>query len=153
MTDTTSEKEEKDVNYVKFYREHLETIRYLTDANPHALKVFLLLCEYMNRLNAVVISRQCIGELLGISVPYVAKHLKYLKDHNMIKSVRTGGANVYYINQKIAWANTKDKKKLGMLDARVVFSEEEQIEIIKKKRKQKKAKKSFPTHVETVEAV
>lgn len=113
-------------DFKQFSNRHLSSIRAIAQENPCALAVFLLLIEHMDKKNALVISRETISDLLGISTRSVSSHVKYLKDRQLIAVMRSGSSNIYHLNAQVVWSSTADKKKYAKLDAAVVLSEKEQ---------------------------
>ncbi|TLS66279.1 hypothetical protein FEF65_10720 [Mariprofundus erugo] len=100
------------------------TFSQMSAKNKNAASVFFYLVHHMSRSNALVISRNCLAEALGISVASVARHIKYLQDNNYVEVLKSGNTNIYHINKTIVW-NGKGKK-YAKFDAQVIVSRTEQ---------------------------
>jgi len=129
MKKTTKIKENGEVvsnNFIQLTNS--ETFRKLIKSNSQAAELFLFLVEGMSPLGAVTVSQSTLAEILEISKRTVIRHLEFLIEYNYIKSVKTGGTNIYYINEKIAWKGFGKNRHLAKFSANVILSLKEQSE-------------------------
>ena len=74
---------------------------FLVANSPTAYRIFKFLIANMDRYNAVIVSYKVLQQVFGYGQATVARAIKFLKDHNYIEVVRTGGANVYTVNKHL----------------------------------------------------
>lgn len=95
----------------------------LVVSNPLAAAVMHQLVAIMDRSNAVCISHQTLADLVGCHYTTVKRALKYLETNNWVQVVQVGPrgtVNAYVINERVAWADYRDNKKLAIFSARIV---------------------------------
>lgn len=95
----------------------------LVVSNPLAAAVMHQLVAIMDRSNAVCISHQTLADLVGCHFTTVKRALKYLEQNNWVQVVQVGPrgtVNAYVINERVAWADYRDNKKLAIFSARIV---------------------------------
>ncbi|WP_448208609.1 helix-turn-helix domain-containing protein [Azospirillum sp. sgz302134] len=95
----------------------------LVVSNPLAAAVMHQLVAIMDRNNAVCISHQTLADLVGCHYTTVKRALKYLEKNNWVQVVQLGvrgTVNAYVINERVAWADYRDNKKLAIFSARIV---------------------------------
>jgi DNA-binding transcriptional ArsR family regulator len=111
--------------FVKYYQEcGMEMIEF-TKKHGAARAIFDFLTRHMSKNNSVIIPNQVIADILGMSLSNVNKNLKILKDNNLIKSIRAGGVNVFYINKVIASTLAEGEYRLFKLDTTVILDSKE----------------------------
>lgn len=95
----------------------------LVVSNPLAAAVMHQLVAIMDRNNAVCISHQTLADLVGCHYTTVKRALKYLETNNWVQVVQIGPrgtVNAYVINERVAWADYRENKKLAIFSARIV---------------------------------
>lgn len=110
---------------------HVEWGR-LVMSKPAAAAVMHQLIALMDKTNAVAISHSTLAELIGVHQTTVKKALKYLREHRWVQVVQLGPrgtVNVYVVNDRVAWADYRDNKRLSIFSARIVASAAEQDEV------------------------
>ncbi|MDM8356163.1 helix-turn-helix domain-containing protein [Pandoraea communis] len=113
-------------DFVMVQRPGLKDIRLLTQKDPKAGALFLLLSEHMDTSNSLVVSRETLAELLAVSVSTIARAISCLKKFNYIETSRVGNTTVIHVNAKIVWATFANRKKYAKFNATVLLSESEQ---------------------------
>lgn len=109
---------------------HVEWGR-LVMSKPAAAAVMHQLIALMDKTNAVAISHSTLAELIGVHQTTVKKALKYLREHHWVQVVQLGPrgtVNAYVVNDRVAWADYRDNKRLSIFSARIVASAAEQDE-------------------------
>ena len=99
---------------------------FLVANSPTAYRIFKFLIANMDRYNAVIVSYKVLQQVFGYGQATVARAIKFLKDHNYIEVVRTGGANVYTINKHLYWSSYGTNYAYAEFDARVIITASEQ---------------------------
>ena len=83
------------------------------------------LARRMDGSNSLTVSNSALAELLGMSLSSVNKNIRILKDNNIIKTVRTGNASIFYVNAAIATCTQEKYRKVYKLDTTVILSGKE----------------------------
>ena len=99
---------------------------FLVAKSPTAYRIFKFLIANMDRYNAVIVSYKVLQQVFGCGQATVARAIKFLKDHNYIEVVRTGGANVYTINKQLYWNSWGSNYAYAEFDAKVIVTATEQ---------------------------
>ena len=99
---------------------------WLVSKSPTAYRIFKFLIANMDNYNAVICSYKVLQEVFGCGQATVARAIKFLKDHNYIQVVRTGGANVYTVNKYLYWNSWGTNYAYAEFDARVIITASEQ---------------------------
>ena len=86
----------------------------------------------MTNRGAVIVSQNTIANLLDMSRSTIIRHMNFLIENKYIKSVRTGGSNIYYINEQIAWKGYGKDRQFAEFSANVILGLDEQSEDYKK---------------------
>lgn len=94
--------------------------------DPLAAVLMSTLMQHMNRENALIVSRECLAELLDVSTKTIDRKVKFLRDNKFIHVLRTGGSNVYLINANVVWTTHANQLKYARFRADVILSEREQ---------------------------
>ena len=113
-------------NFVMVFREEMHSLRKIAIKDGKALAVFMLITEHMDQSNSLIVSRETIGEILGMSIATVDRKLKFLKDNNFITTIKSGVSSIYMINANIAWSTYGNMKKYAQFKASVLISKTEQ---------------------------
>ena len=106
---------------------------FLVANSPTAYRIFKFLIANMDRYNAVIVSYKIFQQVFGYGQATVARAIKFLKDHNYIEVVRTGGANIYTINKHLYWSSYGTLYEYAEFDARVIITATEQDKATQKK--------------------
>jgi DNA-binding transcriptional ArsR family regulator len=108
--------------------------RVLVDEYPTALKVVSWLIEMSDKENAIIASYSAIASAINKTPRTVISAINYLKEKNIVKILKSGGSNVYILNDQIVWKDTASKKdKCSQFSAKVYIVASEQEEIFKTK--------------------
>lgn len=116
----------KNTDFVMFFRTHLKEVREISKQDATAGALFLFFCEQMDQSNALVCSIETIGELCGFGVATVHRKIKFLKDNGFIDVQKSGTANVYFVNSRIAWTSARAGREYAKFHANVILSGKEQ---------------------------
>jgi hypothetical protein len=105
-----------------------EDLRGLISRQPVAAQLVLALIEKMEPGGGgvVVASRTTMGEMLGVSIPTVARALRVLMDEGWVQRMRIGGAPALAINHRVAWVGNRGDIQHAVFGATVIASRSEQ---------------------------
>lgn len=105
-----------------------EDLRGLIGREPKAAQLILALIEFMEPGSGgvVVASRTTMAEIIGASVPTVARALKLLMDEGWCQRIRVGGAPALAINHRVAWVGGRGDIQHAVFGATVIASRSEQ---------------------------
>ena len=121
--------EERNNNFVMMYREHMPEIRWLTKQSGNASNILNFILEHMDYHNALVCPYQVFMSYFKISNSTVTRSIKLLKDNGFIDVAKTGTANVYIVNQKIAWTSYNNQKGFCRFDGNILISRHENADL------------------------
>jgi DNA-binding transcriptional ArsR family regulator len=108
--------------------------RVLVDEYPTALKVVSWLIEMSDKENAIIASYSAIASAINKTPRTVISAINYLKENNIVKILKSGGSNIYILNDQIVWKDTASKKdKCSQFSAKVYIVASEQEELFKTK--------------------
>lgn len=105
---------------------------WLIENSPIAYRILRFLMKNMDKHNAVICSYLVLQEKFGISKETVRKSIKILKDKKYLDVLKSGSANVYTINKKIAWKSAGKNYKHAKFSANIILSVDEQDEKTRK---------------------
>ena len=128
-------------SFVQMNKKTYEMEDKLMQENPLAYRIWRFLANNMDDYNAVIVSQETLTELFEVSKTTIWRAIKVLKDGNYIKTYRTGGSNIYALNDNMVWNSWGDNKRYSKFNANVIISESEQTEEIKKELKDLKTEK------------
>lgn len=133
--------ENKNGDFVQFYRQNMKAVSDLAYKNPTALKLFMFICEHMDGYNALMASQQVFMDYLDSSRATVARAIKILKDEGFVDVFKSGTSNVYIINPDIAWTSYGNQKHYCKFTGNVLVSAEENKDWFYRSQKHNKFKK------------
>lgn len=117
--------EQKNGNFVQFYRNHMKEVTDLAGKNRTAFQIFMFICEHMDGYNALMCSYQVFVDYTGKSRVTCSKAVKYLYDHGYLDILKSGTSNVYIINQEIAWTSYGNQKEYCQFNGKILISAKE----------------------------
>lgn len=108
----------------------LEGIQGLINRAPQAARLLVSLIRRMSPGSAgvVVISREAMREILGVSMPTVERALRVLITEGWVHRIRIGSASALAINRQVAWIGPRGEIQHAVFDATVIASRSEQDE-------------------------
>lgn len=125
-------------NFVQVSRSYLREMRGLARKSPVAHEILYYLVEHMGRTtNAVVCSRNVLGEVTGCSIATVGRAIRILKDDNWIDTVKIGNASAYCVNERAFWQAGRNQRQYAVFSATVIAAASEQDSDFREKAKQK----------------
>lgn len=109
----------------------LEGIQGLITRAPQAARLLVSLIRRMSPGSAgvVVISREAMREILGVSMPTVERALRVLITEGWVHRIRIGSASALAINRQVAWIGPRGEIQHAVFDATVIASRSEQDEL------------------------
>lgn len=133
--------ENKNGNFVQFYRDNMKAVSELAFKNQMALKLFMFICEHMDGYNALVASQQVFMDYLDASRSTVSRAIKVLKEEGFLDILKSGTSNVYIINPNIAWTSYSNQRKYCKFTGNVLISAGENKDWFYRNQKHNKFKK------------
>jgi DNA-binding transcriptional regulator YhcF (GntR family) len=94
-------------------------------ASPPAMGTLMYIVSNMNGSNALMASQQAIANGLGCSRATVNIAIKELQKRAFIQIIKSGGANVYVVNSRVAWQG-KRGERFAVFRADIIAIESEQ---------------------------
>lgn len=127
LQDEDREKElaKKNPAFLQITKAYLPLQRQLTRREPAAGFLLSILCERMNRQNAVACSQKTLAKISNYSLPTVKRAIAVLEKEHWIQIIKIGKSNAYIINSKVFWQNTREGR-FAVFNATIVADEEEQ---------------------------
>lgn len=98
--------------------------------HPSALSVLHFMISKMSRgTNGVVISAAALSRQMGISPRTAQGAVAVLQEKRFVQILKTGNANVYIINSKVAWQGHRGLR-YASFNAQLVLDEKEQLRTV-----------------------
>jgi len=96
--------------------------------NPMALSVLHFMVSKLSRgTNGVVMSAAAIAKQMGISQRTVQNTIVVLRDCKFVQVLKSGNANVYIINSRVAWQGERGAR-FASFNAQILVDESEQAQ-------------------------
>jgi DNA-binding transcriptional MocR family regulator len=116
------------ITWAQLSLEASEALRGLISREPKAAQLILALIERMEPGGAgvVVVSRTTMAELIGVSVPTIARALALLMEEGWVQRIRVGSAPALAINHRVAWVGARGDIQHAVFGATVIASRSEQ---------------------------
>lgn len=100
--------------------------------HPSALAVLHFMISKMSRgANGVVISAAAISRQMGISARTAQAAVAVLQQNRFVQILKSGNANVYVINSKVAWQGHRGLR-YASFNAQLIVDEQEQTKELEK---------------------
>ena len=115
-------------NWYQFNLDHNKDMMWLAKNAPKAHLILLFLLEQMDNYNAVVCSYQVICEALDMGRTTASQAIKLLKEKGFIVILKSGTANVYVVNDDLAWKSWGKNRRYSKFPANVVLAASENTE-------------------------
>lgn len=130
-TQTTGEPITGSAHFAMIELTALEGIQGLINRAPQAARLLVSLIRRMSPGSAgvVVISREAMREILGVSMPTVERALRVLITEGWVHRIRIGSASALAINRQVAWMGPRGEIQHAVFDATVIASRSEQDEM------------------------
>ena len=130
MTDKKIEfpdkKSQLNASWVQIQRSSLRELEVLTSTNPSAMRLLLVLIRHMDGQNAVIMSRETMGKLMGTSARTAIRALNFLKEGKWIETIRIGNITAVVINARVAWTQHSKLRSAAIFQATIVAAVDEQ---------------------------
>jgi hypothetical protein len=98
--------------------------------HPSALSVLHFMISKMSRgTNGVIISAAALSRQMGISPRTAQGAVAVLQQNRFVQILKTGNANVYIINAKVAWQGHRGMR-YASFNAQLVIDEQEQVKTV-----------------------
>lgn len=125
-----SQKIQRCITWTQVSLEASERLRGLIGREPKAAQLVLALIERMEPGSGgvVIASRTTMAEIIGASLPTVARALKVLMDEGWVQRMRIGSAPALAINSRVAWTGQRGHLSHAVFSATVIASRSEQDE-------------------------
>lgn len=127
------ENQDKNRDFVQFYRAFMDDVTQLGTDSPVAFKLFMFITKHMDNNNALCVSMKALEEMLGYSRQTLSKAVKYLKENGWLCVLKSGTTNIYIINPNIVWTSYDNQKQYCKFQTNVMVSPSENAEYMKNK--------------------
>lgn len=117
---------EPNASWVQIQRSSLRDLEVLATANPAATRLLLALVRHMDGQNAVVMSREAMGSLIGVSRATAVRALAYLRDQRWVEIIKVGNLSAVVVNSRVAWTQHSKLRHAAIFSATVIATAEEQ---------------------------
>lgn len=134
------ENQDKNKDFVQFYRAFMDDVTQLGTDSPVAFKLFMFITKHMDNNNALCVSMKALEEMLGYSRQTLSKAVKYLKENGWLCVLKSGTTNIYIINPQIVWTSYDNQKQYCKFQTNVIVSPSENAEYMKNKKASFKCK-------------
>lgn len=116
------------ITWAQIEMKAIEGLQELMRSHPKAAELMLCLIRHMQPGSGgvVVVSRETMRELLGVSMPTVARALKVLIEDGWVQRMRIGSAHALAINDRVAWVGPRGDMQHAVFSATVIASRNEQ---------------------------
>lgn len=97
--------------------------------NQRAAVLLHKLVAHMDKSGAVVASHSTLSSICGYSVATLKRAITDLRADRWIEVLQIGGkggACAYVVNDRVAWADTREKRSMSMFSANVIVDRAEQ---------------------------
>lgn len=125
VDEAREELEKKNYHFVQWQKRSMSDFRRLMGQNTLAAQLLVLFAEKMDKKNAIMISNDTIGLIMGVSRASITRAIRVLKNENWIQIVKISSANAYVINHKVFW-QTAGNLKYASFSAQIIASADEQ---------------------------
>lgn len=117
------------IGFVQTDREAHERWAKLSIKRPAAAAVLHYLAANVGQQNAVVVSRATLAKLLGVSVRTVHRAIDDLAGGNWVQIIKLGAGRecAYVLNDRVAWAERRDRLRFSRFSAEVIADADEQV--------------------------
>lgn len=115
----------KNAHFVQWQKPSMAEFRRLIGQNTLAAQLLILFAEKMDKRNAIMISNDTIGQIMGVSRASITRAIRILKEENWIQIVKISSANAYVLNNKVFW-QTSGNLKHASFSAQIIASASEQ---------------------------
>jgi len=108
-------------------------MRWLIQRNPKAACLLYFIMEHMHSNNTLALSYQYLEEYFGWSKRSLIRYISLLKENGFIHSLKMGTANMYMVNDEIAWTSYANQKQFAKYEGNILISVKENADYFHKK--------------------
>lgn len=98
-----TEQQPANFGWLQFEKKATRELQHLAMASPPAMGTLMYIVSNMNGTNALMASQQAIASGLGCTRETVNIAIKELQKRQFIQVIKSGGANIYVVNSRVAW--------------------------------------------------
>jgi len=127
-TDTELDERRSAAHFAMIEKQALANLDVLMRENFQAARLILSLIRFLDpgTGGVVVISKQTMAEMMGVSESTIARSLKVLIEGKWIQRIRIGSAHALAVNDTVAWVGARSDRQFASFSAVVVASRSEQ---------------------------
>lgn len=127
------EEQKKNPPFVQFTKNKMKDLRKHLRNNPLAVEIFLFIAQHMGKENILVCSFSVLMEETGKSRSTIHRAIKYLKDENVITTVKFGSCTGYAIDGHYVWTTFHQPGRYAVFEnARAIASRAENKTVARK---------------------
>lgn len=122
----TGEIKLKSPPFYQFYKKTFPRINELLAENALSVRIFMFMVDQMASNNSLTISYKAMEEVFGKSRRTLSRSIKLLVDYKFVEIRKSGNSNIYCINAKIVWAQSRKNIKHAKFNSTVYLTSSEQ---------------------------
>jgi hypothetical protein len=119
--------------WVQAERASLEKLAELNRDHPKAATLMLMLMANMDNQGGLVVSQQTLADFCQCGLNTIKRAIAVLIEGNWIETLSIGKGRgstlAYFVNNRVAWADKRDKLEYAHVNARVILAKSDQEEI------------------------
>ena len=129
----SAERAKKNPPFLQFSDSQFPDIRKHMRASPMAVQVLFFLAQHMAKDNIVICPNAVMMEEFEVSRATITRAVRYLKENNLIESVKFGTTNAYGINGEYIWRTFHHRGRYSVFEnVRALASKAENKALSKK---------------------
>jgi len=113
-------------SWVQIQRSSLRDLEVLATENPSACRLLLALVRHMDGQNAVIMSREAMGMIIGASRATAVRALSHLRQQRWVEIIKVGNLSAVVVNSRVAWAQHSKLRHAAIFSATVIATADDQ---------------------------
>jgi len=127
------EEQKKNPPFVQLTKNKMKDLRRHLRNNPLAVEIFLFIAQHMGKENILVCSFSVLMEETGKSRSTIHRAISYLKDENVITTVKFGSCTGYAIDGHYVWTTFNQPGRYAVFEnAKAIASRAENKAVARK---------------------
>ena len=123
---TPDKRGEPNASWVQLQRSSLRDLEVLATTNPSATRLLFALVRHMDGQNAVIMSREAMGALIGASRATAVRALAHLRQQRWVEIIKVGNLSAIVVNARVAWTQHSKLRHAAIFSATVIAAADEQ---------------------------
>lgn len=123
---TPDKRSAPNASWVQLQRSSLRDLEVLATQNPSACRLLFALVRHMDGQNAVVMSRETMGTIIGASRSTAVRALAHLRQQRWVEIIKVGNLSAVVVNARVAWTQHSKLRHAAIFSATVIATADEQ---------------------------